>query len=128
MKLRKLIPTFLLLTFVFIFGASAVEIQPHANKLFVHTEAVLSDKNSELQLYLYAYTNASNNKIGVSRIVLHDLSTGSESNYGASYSSGISFEKTVLLSKAIKGHRYYADITFSADGITTECTSNTITF
>lgn len=127
-RTRKLVSAILLFMFAMSFSAVAADNSIQSSNTYKSATAVLSSSSSALHLNVSARTSLSNNSIGVSMITLHDLTTGSTKNYSGSYSSGISYSKQFSLPNAVKGHRYYAVITFYADGMTTQATSNTITF
>ena len=127
-RTRKFVSAILLFMFAMSFSAAAADTSIQSSNTYKSATAVLSSSSSALHLNVSARTSLSNNSIGVSMITLHDLTTGSTKNYSGSYSSGISYSKQFSLPNAVKGHRYYAVITFYADGMTTQATSNTITF
>ena len=127
-KARKLISAILLFVFAMSFSASAADITIQSSNTYKYAIATFSDSSGQMDLDLSARTTQSNNRIGASKITLHDLTTGSIQNYSGSYSSGISYSKQFSLPNAVKGHRYYAVVTFYADGLTQTVQTNTIRY
>ena len=127
-KARKLISAILLFVFAMSFSASAADITIQSSNTYKYAIATFSDSSGQMDLDLSARTTQSNNRIGASKITLHDLTTGSIQNYSGFYSSGISYSKQFSLPNAVKGHRYYAVVTFYADGLTQTVQTNTIRY
>ncbi|MFR3786715.1 MAG: hypothetical protein ACLTWR_05435 [Agathobaculum desmolans] len=127
-RTRKLVSAILLFMFAMSFSAAAADTSIQSSNTYKYAIATLSDSSGQMVLDLKARTTQSNSQIGSSKITVHDLTTGSTKNYSGSYSSGISYSKQFSLPNAVKGHRYYAVVTFYADGLSTQATSNTITF
>ena len=127
-KARKLISAILLFVFAMSFSASAADITIQSSNTYKYAIATFSDSSGQMDLDLSARTTQSNNRIGASKITLHDLTTGAIQNYSGSYSSGISYSKQFSLPNAVKGHRYYAVVTFYADGLTQTIQTNTIRY
>ena len=127
-KARKLISAILLFVFAMSFSASAADITIQSSNTYKYAIATFSDSSCQMDLDLSARTTQSNNRIGASKISIHDLSTGKINDYGRSYSSGISYHDTFMLPNMVKGHRYYVVVTFYADSLSTQATSNTVIF
>lgn len=126
-KMKRFFPVGLLLVWTLSFCAQATDVDILASKTFVASEADLISTSSTLYLDFYVRTNTSNNQLGVSRIDLYDVTAGSNVAYAGPKKAGISYEDQIAL-PATKGHRYYAQVTFYADGYTKQVKTNTITF
>ena len=126
-RLNKYVSLFLLAVFALSFSAQAVDTDALADKVFVTAEAQLIETSTTLYLDFYVVTNTYNDQLGVSRIKLHDLTTGKSITYTGPQISGSSYDGRAAL-PATKGHRYYADVTFYADGYTKQVKTNTLTF
>lgn len=126
-KLNRYVSLFMLAVFALSFSAQAADTSVLADKVFIASEAQLIETSTTLYLDFYVSTNTYNNQLGVSRIKLHDLTTGNSTTYTGPKISGTNYSDLVTL-PATKGHRYYADITFYADGWTSEMRTNTLTF
>lgn len=126
-RLNKYVSLFLLAVFALSFSAQAADTDALADKVFVTAEAQLIETSTTLYLDFYVVTNTYNDQLGVSRIKLHDLTTGKSITYTGPQISGSSYDGRAAL-PATKGHRYYADVTFYADGYTKQVKTNTLTF
>ena len=127
-KLKKLIAIALLSTFVMSFTAFAADIVPAASNEFRSTSARLISSSS-LILSFSVKTISYANVLCSSSGVLHDSTTGNTLKYSPNKtSSGTGYSSTVPLSGATKGHKYYADVTFYADGLTKTVKTNTVTY
>ena len=103
-RVKKLFPIIILVVSTFLFYAQAVDSEVFASKAFVATEANPSSTSSTLYLDFYVRTNTSNSQLGISRINLYDVTTGSSTAYAGPMKSGISYDSQVIL-PATKGHR-----------------------
>lgn len=126
-KAVRIISVILTVAFALIFSAGAVDMQPFSNKYFMKAEANLF-VSFGLNLDFNVRTNLDNNQIGVGKVVLHDMTTDSTTNYPGTSGSGKKFSDAIKLSGAIKGHRYYAEVTFYADDLTTTCQTDPLTY
>lgn len=126
-RLNKYVSLFLLAVFALSFSAQAADTDALADKVFVTAEAQLIETSTKLYLDFSVKTNTYNDQLGVSRIKLHDLTTGNSTTYTGPKTSGSSYSDRVAL-PATKGHRYYVVVTFYADGWTTQRQTNTLTF
>lgn len=126
-RLNRYVSMFLLAVFALTFSAQAVDTSVLADKVFVAAEAQLIETSTTLYLDFSVKTNTYNNELGVSRIDLYDVTTGSNAAYAGPKKSGTSYDDQIAL-PATKGHRYYANVTFYADGYTKQVKTNTLTF
>lgn len=126
-RLNRYVSLFLLAVFALSFSAQAADTSILADKVFITSEAKLIETSTTLYLDFSVKTNTYNNQLGVSRIKLHDLTTGNSTTYTGPKISGSSYSDQVAL-PATKGHRYYVVATFYADGWTTQKQTNTLSF
>lgn len=126
-RLKRYVSLFLLAVFALPFSAQAADTSVLADKIFITAEAQLIETSTTLYLDFYVATNTYNNRLSVNRIKLHDLTTGNSTTYTGPQISGSSYDGRAAL-PATKGHRYYADVTFYADGYTKQVKTNTLTF
>lgn len=126
-KMKRFISLILLVAFAMSFCAQASDASVLADKHFTYTKAQLIENSTTLFLDFSVKTNTYNNQLGVSLIMLHDLTAGTNTAYTGSFNSGTSYAARVII-PATKGHRYYATITFYADGSTLQVDTNTLTF
>lgn len=126
-RLNRYVSLFLLAVFALSFSAQATDTSALADKVFITAEAQLIETSTTLYLDFSVKTNTYNNQLGVSRIKLHDLTTGNSTTYTGPQISGSNYDDRAAL-PATKGHRYYADVTFYADGYTKQVKTNTLTF
>lgn len=117
----------MLTVFALSFSAQAADASVLADKVFVTAEAQLIETSTTLYLDFYVVTNTYIDQLSVSRIKLHDLTTGESTTYTGPQISGSSYDGRTAL-PATKGHRYCADITFYADGYTKQVKTHTLTF
>ena len=127
-RTRKFVSAILLFMFAMSFSAAAADTSIQSSNTYKYAIATLSDSSGQMILDLKARTTLSNSRIGSSKITVHDLTAGSVRDYGGSYSSGVSYTDSFALPNTVKGHRYYVVVTFYADGLSTQATSNTVTF
>lgn len=126
-RIKKSFPVIVLVVSTLLFYAQAADSEVFASKTFVATQANLISSSSTLYLDFYVRTNTSNSQLGISRIDLYDVTTGSSAAYAGPKKAGISYDDQIAL-PATKGHRYYANVTFYADGYTKQVKTNTLTF
>lgn len=126
-RLKKSFSAILLVICALSFCAQATNSDVFASKTFVASEANLVSISSTLYLDFYVRTNTSNNQLGISRIDLYDITTGSNTAYAGPKKSGVIYDDRVAI-PATRGHRYYANVTFYADGYTKQVKTNTLTF
>ena len=127
-RTRKLVSAILLFMFAMSFSAAAADTSIQSSNTYKSATAVLSDSSGSVTLDLFARTTQSNSKIGASKIIVYDLTLGSSKSYSGSYTNGTYYSKRFSLPNTVRGHRYYAVVTFYADGLCTQATSNTVTF
>lgn len=123
-KIKRMVSVLLLVVCALSFSAQATVYE---SKEFRKTEASLSATSSTLYLDFYVKTNTINSQLGIKSIKLYDVTTGSNKIYAGPMSSGIEYQDSCAV-PATKGHRYYANVTFYADGYTKQIKTNTITF
>ncbi len=124
---KRIFSIFFLVVYTLSFSAYAADVDPYASKQFTRREASLKSVSGSLFLDFDVATTTSNSKIGVSQVSLHDVTSGKIVYCTGLTSSGKEFSDTYYIYSGTKGHRYYAKVTFYADGLTTVCQTNTIT-
>lgn len=127
-KLKKLICSVLLLAFAMSFTAFATDIIPASSDEFQKTSATLVSSSS-LTISFNVVTRSYSSELGISKVILHDMTSGDTLKYSPDkMSSGYTYSSRISLSGATTGHKYYADVTFYADGLTKTVQTNTITY
>ena len=126
-KISKLVAVILLVVCTLSFSAQAADNSVFADKTFAATSASLTSTSANLYLDFSVQTNIYCSQIGISTINLYDLTTGKNIVYAGPQTSGSRYTDDCIL-PATKGHRYYAIVTFYADGATKQVTTNTYTF
>ena len=84
---------------------------------------------SSLTISFNVVTRSYSSELGISKVILHDMTSGDTLKYSPDkMSSGYTYSSRISLSGATTGHKYYADVTFYADGLTKTVQTNTITY
>ena len=124
---KRIVAILLLVIYALSFSAYAADVEPYASKQFTRREASLKSVSGSLFLDFDVATTTSNGKIGVSQVALHDVTSGKIVCCAGLTSSGKEFSDIYYIYPGAQGHRYYAKVTFYADGLTTVRQTNTIT-
>lgn len=124
---KRILSVFLLVVYAVSFSAFAAETEPYASKQFTRSEASLKSVSGSLFLDFHVATTTANSKIGISQVELHDVTNGAQVYCTGLTNSGKDFSDIFCIYSGVKGHRYYAKVTFYADGLTTTRQTNTIT-
>lgn len=126
-KAKKLSIVSVMLVLAMINAAFAAEVQPFASSTFRKHDATIVSTSSGLVLNCSVSTYTSKNQLGVSTFTLYDQTAGSNVTYGAySYTQGMQFSDAIKITKTVKGHTYYAKVTFYADGSTYSQVTNSV--
>lgn len=126
-KVKKFSIIAVVLTISLLNVAFAAQMEPFANNVFRTHEATLITTSNSLKLKISVSTFQAKSQLGLSEYTLYDQTTGKSTFCGVkSYNSGAQYKRELDITDGIKGHTYYAKVTFYADGSTYSQVTNSV--